>query len=140
MTGDVCGDRLERGYIISSSEAVRGSCLPDVGRDNRREWAQRGFERHLGAGGVKQPESGIERFAEASVVIIVDVPDVDDEADSEAAIPVAGMGAADVVAGQELAENGYHVVEDQFLVGRIDEGEQAVAPVGELVAALRAHS
>jgi hypothetical protein len=100
----------------------------------------RGFERHLGAGGVKEPEGGIECFTEASVVVVVDVPGVDDDADPQVAVPVAGIEEASVVAGQELAENGDHVVEYQFLVGRIDEGEQALASVGEPVAAARADS
>ncbi|HZR50964.1 MAG TPA: hypothetical protein VFB06_15785 [Streptosporangiaceae bacterium] len=89
---------------------------------------------------MKQPEGGIESFAGASVVIVVDVPYVDDDADPEAAILVAGMGEAGVVAGQELAERGDHVAEDQVVICRVDEDEQSVAPAGELVAVPRIHS
>lgn len=49
------------------------------------------MERHLGAGGVEEPEGGIEWFAEASVVVVVDVPGVDDDADPRAAVPVSGL-------------------------------------------------
>jgi hypothetical protein len=77
-------------------------------------------------------------LAEASVVVVVDVPGVDDDADPQVAVPVAGIGEAGVVAGQKLAEDGDHGVKHQFLVCRIDEGEQAIASIGEPVAAARA--
>lgn len=136
VIADLHGDQFAEGGTAGSRKAV----IPGIGRNDDRERAMRGFECHLGAGGVEQPEGGIECFAEASVVIVVNVPGVDDDADPETAILVARMGQAGVVAGQELAESGYHVAEDSVLVRRVDEGEQAVAPVGELVAAARADS
>lgn len=41
------------------------------------------FERRLDAGGVEQPEGDVQGFAEAPVVVVINVPGVHYEADPE---------------------------------------------------------
>jgi hypothetical protein len=63
------------------------------------------FERRLDAGSVEQAEGNVQGFAEASVVVVVDVPCVHDDADLEPAVLFARIREASVVAGHTPAEN-----------------------------------
>ena len=53
----------------------------------------------LDEGSVKQAEGGVQCFAEVSVVVVVDVPGVNDNADPELAVPPIRMREVRVVAG-----------------------------------------
>lgn len=63
----------------------------------------------LGAWGVELPEGGIECFAEVPVVIVVDVPGVQDDAESELAVHAGRMREAGVIAGQGRSEQAGHL-------------------------------
>src|SRR5580700_2140747 len=70
------------------------------------------------------------------VAVVVDFSGVHHGADAELVVRAAGAREAGVVAGQELAECGYGAVQQDWLgdlVDRVDEGEEAVAAVGEPV-------
>jgi len=85
--------------------------------------------------GAEQAEGDVQRFAEASVVVVVDFPCVHDGANPELALPSARIREADVVAGQELTEHGDDAVQQERLVCPVDQCEQAIAAVDEPVAA-----
>src|ERR1700733_14294484 len=100
-----------------------------------RSGARGRFKRRLDARGVEQPEGGIECLTEVSVVVVVDVPGGQEDADPQLGGRTARMRKAGVVPGQELAENRDDEVGEERLVGGVDQGQQAIAAVGEPVAA-----
>jgi hypothetical protein len=130
----VGGDRGAGSGVVRRDRGV------DVAGDDEQERARSRLERRLDAPGVKQAESGIQCFAEVSVVVVVDVPGMQDDADPELAVRAARMRKAGVVAGQELAESRDDEVDEERLVGWVDQRQQPIAAVGEPVAAARADS
>ena len=94
----------------------------------------------LTLGGVEQPEGDVQGFAEASVVVVMNIPAVHDGADPEPAVAIIRVGKAGVVAREQPVEGGKGKAQQQCLVGRVDQGKQAIAAVGEPVAAARGDS
>src|ERR1017187_3742615 len=135
LNGDEAGGRAA-GYAT----AARRDQVVDVAGDDEQDGALCHFQRRLDAGGVEQPEGNVQGFAEASVVVVVDVPRLYDDADPEPAVPPARIREPGVVAGQKPAENRDDEFEQQLLVCLVDQREQAIAAVGEPVAAARADS
>ena len=136
VAGDLNGDEAG-GPVAGYAAAARRDQAVDVAGDNEQDGALCHFERRLDAGGVKKAERNVQGFAEASVVVVVDVPRMHDDADPEPAVPPARILEAGVVAGQKPAENRDDEFEQQRLVCRVDQGKQAIAAVGEPVAAAR---
>ena len=95
------GNEAGGGRASWSSDVVRRDRGVDVAGDDEEERARCRLQRCLGARGVEQPEGGIECFAEVSVVIVVDVPGAQDDADSELAVRAGRMREAGVVGGQD---------------------------------------
>lgn len=135
MGSDGAGGDRRAGYGV-----VRRDRSVDVAGDDEQERAWSHLERHLDARGVKQAEGGIQRFAEVSVVIVVDVAGMQDDADPELAVRATRMQKAGVVAGKELTENRDDEVDEERLIGGVDQRQQAIATVSEPVAAARADS
>ena len=130
MTCDVDTDERVEGLRVDAVVAVTHDGPVDVIGDDQGHRVSCGAERLLHAGGVEQAEGDIERFAEASVAIVLDFPGVHDDADPELVVPAAGAREAGVVVSQELAECGDGAVEQDglgCLVDRVDEREEAVA-------------
>jgi hypothetical protein len=130
MPGDLNGDGAQccmAGYAATA----RGDWAVDLGGGNEQNGARRCLECCLDGGGVEQAEGDVQGFAETSVVVVVDVPRVHHDADPELAVLSARMQEAGVAAGQKLPENREDEAEQQGLVCRVDQGEQAVAAVGE---------
>src|SRR5580700_2758426 len=134
--GDVDVDERAEVVRVDAVVAVTHDGLVDVAGDDQGQRVSSGTEGLLHAGGVEQAEGDVECFAEASVAVVVDFSGVHHGADAELVVRAAGAREAGVVAGQELAECGYGAVQQDWLgdlVDRVDEGEEAVAAVGEPV-------
>lgn len=139
LTSDLRADEAVEGLLAGSVVAMAHDRAVDLTGDNEQERAWRRLERHLDAGSVEQAEGYIQRLPEASVGVIVDLSLVRDHADPQLAL----RREADVVAGQEPAENGDHPVHQQRpgrLAYLVDEREEAIATVDELVALARVDS
>jgi hypothetical protein len=110
--------------------------MVDVLGDDEGQRVGCGAERLLYAGGVEQAEGDVERFAEASVAVVVDFSRVYDDADPELMVRAVGARGARVVAGQELAKYGNGAVQQdglRGLVDGVDERKEAIAAVREPV-------
>jgi hypothetical protein len=91
----------------------------------------------------ERAEGDVERFAEASIAVVVDFSRVYDDADPELLVQAVGTRRAGVVFVQELAECGYSTIQQDRLGGlvdRVDEREEAVAAVVEPVTMLSVDS
>jgi hypothetical protein len=139
VAGDLNGDR-PGGSVAGYAGEARCDQVVDVAGDNEQDGHWCRFERRLEAGGIEQAEGNVQGFAEASIGVVVDVPGMHDDADPEPAVLPARIREAGVVAAHKPAENGDDKVEQQGLVGWVDQGEQAIAAVSEPVAAARADS
>lgn len=102
----------------------------EPGGDDEDERSLRGLQRALDAGSVEQAEGGVQGLAEASVGVVEHRSGVDDDTDPQLAFRRAGS----VVLGQQQAESRNHTSQQHpGGVIRMDERQQAVAPVGESV-------
>ena len=91
VAGDLNGDRAKSCAAGDATGAGRGQVV-DVAGDDEQHGSVCHFERLLEAGGVEQPEGDIKGFAEASVVVVMNVPAVHDGADPEPTIAITGSG------------------------------------------------
>jgi hypothetical protein len=109
----------------------------DVLGDDEDQRIARGLQRLFDPGRVEQAEGDVERFPEAPVGVVGDLPRVHDDADSQHPLGPADAREAGVAVGQQLAQGGDGLVQQDRLGGpvhRADEGQHAVAPVDEPVA------
>ena len=138
--GYLRGNEAAEGWVAAPLGIVRYDRAEGVGGDNEHEGVLRLPERRLHLRGVEQAERDVQCFAEVSVIVIVDVARVHDDTDPELAVLPGMLLEARVVADQKLAEVRYKGVEQQRLVCRVDQREQAITTVGEPATAARADS
>jgi hypothetical protein len=94
------------------------------------------LERRLDPGSIEEPEGYIQRLAEASVGVVVDISLVHHYAHPQ----LASRRGTGVITDQEPVEGWNHLVHQQNLgcpVRQVDKREEAVAAVDELVAMAR---
>ena len=72
MAGDLRSYEPVEGRVTGSGGVVADSRLVDVTGDDEQERAMRRLERRLDAGSIEQAEGNVQRFAEGSVVVVVD--------------------------------------------------------------------
>jgi hypothetical protein len=138
VAGDSNGDEA-RGCVAGGYATRAGhEQVVNVAGNDEQHGSACHFERRFDAEGVEQTEGDVQGFAERSVVVVTNVPGVHYDTDSEPAVTPARIREAGVVARQQPAESGEGEAEQQRLVCRVDQGEQAIAAVGEPVAAPRA--
>jgi tetratricopeptide (TPR) repeat protein len=131
---EVDSDEGAEGVRVDAVIAMADDGPVDVFGDDQRSGC--GAECLLHAGGVEEEEGDIEGFAETSVAVVVDFSGVHDDTHAELAARAVGGREAGVVVGRELAECRDDLVEQDWfggLVDWVDEGEEAVAAVGEPV-------
>src|ERR1043165_3993617 len=105
VAGDLNGDGTAGCVAGYATGAGRGQ-VADVAGDDEQHGSACWLECLLDAGGVEQPEGDVQGFAEASVVVVMNIPAVHDGADPEPAVAIIRVGEAGVVAREQPAEGG----------------------------------
>lgn len=79
MTCDVDADERAESVRVDAVVAVAHNGPEDIVRDDESQRVGCGAECFLHAGGVEQAEGDVERFAEASIAVVVDFSRVYDD-------------------------------------------------------------
>jgi ferredoxin len=143
LTRDADTYQRVEGMLVDPLIALTYHGPVDIPGDDQGQRIDGQTQRPLHAGGVEQTKRDVERLAEHSPFVVVDLARVHDYADPELALRADGTRQAGVVVGQEPGELGHYPAQQYrlgYLVDRMDEDKEPVTAIDERVIVTRPDS